>query len=234
MTIRIRHLVVVIPARDEQRSIGRCLDAVNAAAAALRLARPHDGPEVRVVVVLDRCLDDTADIVAGMSTVESVVSSAGMVGGARALGVERALAAGDVEPHETWIANTDADSAVPMDWLVVQLEAAEAGNAALLGAVRPDDEGLDAEQLAHYLLRHPLHESHRNVHGANLGVRADHYLAVGGFEPVATDEDVRLVASLERLGLSVASTGRAAVLTSSRLLGRAPEGYADVVRAIAG
>ena len=234
MTKRIRTIVVVVPARDEQRSIGRCLDALDAAAAALRQARPAEGPDVRILVVLDRCLDDTAEIVAGRSSVESVVSSAGRVGEARALGVERALAAGDAEPNETWIANTDADSAVPLDWLTVQLEAAEAGHAALLGAVRPDEEGLDAEQLAHYLLRHPLRESHRNVHGANLGVRADHYLAVGGFEPVATGEDVSLVASLERLGLSVASTGRAAVLTSSRLLGRAPEGYSDVVRAIAG
>ena len=234
MTTRIRSIVVVVPARDEQSSIARCLDALHNAASTLRQARPADGPEVRVIVVLDRCLDDTAEIVAGRPTVESVVSSAGRVGEARALGVERALAAADAQPHETWIANTDADSAVPADWLTVQLEAAEAGHAALLGAVRPDEEGLDAEQLAHYLRGHPLRESHRNVHGANLGVRADHYLEVGGFEPVATGEDVRLVASLERLGLSVASTGRAAVLTSSRLLGRAPEGYSDVVRAIAG
>lgn len=231
---RIRQIVVVVPARDEQKSMVRCLDALEAAAMVLRRNRSSDSPVVRVVVVLDRCMDDTTEIVAGRSGVESVVSVAGRVGAARALGIERALASSDVQPHEVWIANTDADSAVPADWLCVQLEAAEAGHAALLGAVRPDEEGLDAEQLAHYLLRHPLREIHRNVHGANLGVRADHYLAVGGFAEVSTGEDVQLVAALEALGLLVTSTGRAAVLTSSRLFGRAPDGYADVVRAIAG
>lgn len=231
---RIRQIIVVVPARDEQKSMARCLDALEAATKALRRDRPSDGPVVRIVVVLDRCMDDTAEIVAGRSGVESVVSAAGRVGAARALGIERALAGSDVQPHEVWIANTDADSAVPADWLCVQLEAAEADHAALLGAVRPDEEGLDAEQLAHYLLRHPLREIHRNVHGANLGVRADHYFAVGGFPAVSTGEDVQLVAALEARGLSVTSTGRAAVLTSSRLFGRAPDGYADVVRAIAG
>src|SRR5699024_1711262 len=98
VTIRIRRIVVVVPARDEQRSIGRCLDALDAASAALREARPSDGPEVHVIVVLDRCLDDTAEIVAGRSTVASVVSSAGRVGEARALGVEQALAASEAEP----------------------------------------------------------------------------------------------------------------------------------------
>jgi hypothetical protein len=234
VTGSIRQIVVVVPARDEQKTIARCIDALEQSIAQLRRSRPADRPDVRVVVVLDRCLDDTAGIVVGRQGVDSVVSAAGMVGAARALGVETALATSDVEAHEIWIANTDADSAVPADWLSVQLEAAEAGHAALLGAVRPDQEGLDAAQLAHYLMRHPLRESHRNVHGANLGVRADHYREAGGFTAVATGEDVRLVAALEALGLPVASTGRAAVLTSSRLLGRAPDGYSDVLRAVAG
>ncbi|WP_374946781.1 glycosyltransferase [Agreia sp.] len=233
MTTRIRQLVVVVPARDEQKTMARCLDALEAALTQLR-TRTTDCPDVRIIVVLDRCLDDTTDIVARYARVDAVVSSAGRVGAARARGIDTVLAASDVPRHEVWISNTDADSAVPPDWLGVQLEAAEAGHAVLLGAVRPDQEGLDAEQLAHYLLRHPLRESHRNVHGANLGVRADHYIAVGGFAAVATGEDVKLVAAIEALGLSVASTGRAAVLTSSRLLGRAPDGYSDVLRAIAG
>jgi glycosyltransferase involved in cell wall biosynthesis len=234
VTTRITQLVVVVPARDEQKSIARCLDSVEAAIAELRRERTSDGLGIRVVVVLDRCVDDTAAIVAGRPGVESVVSTAGRVGAARALGIDSILASSAVPSEETWLANTDADSAVPVDWLLVQLAAAEAGHAALLGAVRPDQEGLDAEQLAHYLLRHPLRECHRNVHGANLGVRADHYLGVGGFAAIPTGEDVRLVAALEAEGVSVASTGRGAVLTSSRLLGRAPDGYAGVLRAIAG
>ncbi|SKB03043.1 Glycosyl transferase family 2 [Agreia bicolorata] len=234
MSARIRQLVVVVPARNEEKTIARCLDALEAAVERLRGTRPTDLPDVRIVVVLDRCIDGSAQIVARRSTVDAVVSSAGKVGSARARGIERALAANAVPPENIWIANTDADSAVSADWLCVQLEAAEAGHAILLGAVRPDEDGLEAERLAHYLRRHPLRESHRNVHGANLGVRADHYLAAGGFADVATGEDAALVAALENLGLEAASTARAAVLTSSRLLGRAPDGYSEVLRAIAG
>ncbi|SMG32533.1 glycosyltransferase [Agreia pratensis] len=234
MTTLIGQLVIVVPARDEEKTITRCLDALDAAVARLRSARPMDGPEVRIVVVLDRCIDGTAAIVARRPSVDAIAISAGAVGVARSRGIERALAGGVVPPENVWIANTDADSAVSADWLCVQLEAAEAGHGVLLGAVRPDDEGLEAERLAHYLRRHPLRESHRNVHGANLGVRADHYLAGGGFAPVSTGEDAALVASLESLGVDVASTARAAVLTSSRVLGRAPGGYAGVLRAVAG
>ncbi|SMQ71956.1 glycosyltransferase family A protein [Agreia sp. VKM Ac-1783] len=234
MTTLIRQLVIVVPARDEEKTIARCLDALEQAVARLHSARPTDGPEVRIVVVLDRCVDGTASVVARRPSVDFLAISAGKVGVARSRGIERALADSAFAPESVWIANTDADSAVPADWLCVQLEAAEAGHGVLLGAVRPDEEGLDAERLAHYLLRHPLRESHRNVHGANLGVRADHYLAGGGFAPVATGEDAALVAKLESLGVDVTSTARAAVLTSSRLLGRAPDGYAGVLRAVAG
>lgn len=234
MNPSIAQLVVVVPARDEEKTIARCLDALEVAATRLRSLRRADCPEVRIVVVLDRCTDGTKDIVARRAQIDVVAISAGKVGVARARGVDRALATSAVPPENMWIANTDADSAVSADWLCVQLEAAEAGNAVLLGAVRPDEEGLEAEQLAHYLRRHPLCESHRNVHGANLGVRADHYLAAGGFAAVATGEDTALVAALEKLGLEAASTARAAVLTSSRLLGRAPDGYAEVLRAVAG
>lgn len=234
MTADIQQLVVVVPARDEEKTIARCLDALEAAVAQLRRVRGTDCPGVTIVVVLDRCVDATREIVVRRPTVETVVSSAGTVGAARALGIETALAAAVARRENIWIANTDADSAVPTDWLCVQLDAAEAGHGVLLGAVRPDMDGLDAEHLAHYLARHPLRELHRNVHGANLGLRADHYVAAGGFTAVATGEDVRLVAEIEKLRVSVVSSARAAVLTSSRLHGRAPDGYAAVLRAVAG
>jgi glycosyltransferase involved in cell wall biosynthesis len=234
VTVDIQQLVVVVPARNEEKTITRCLDALEAAVEQLRRVRATDCPAVTIVVVLDRCVDRTREIVVGRQAVETVASSAGAVGAARALGIETVLATAAARPETIWIANTDADSAVPTDWLCVQLEAAEAGHAVLLGAVRPDQDGLDAEHLTHYLLGHPLRELHRNIHGANLGVRADHYLAAGGFASVVTGEDARLVSAIEELGLEVTSSARGAVLTSSRLHGRAPDGYADVLRAIAG
>ncbi|CAD6003227.1 glycosyltransferase family 2 protein [Agreia sp. COWG] len=229
MSAAIQLLIVVVPARDEERALPRCLDAIDAAIVELRRAGDSEHgsvPHVRVVIVLDRCVDNTRAIAEARAGVETVVSTAGQVGRARALGVEAVLLSTDVAADRIWIANTDADSAVPHDWLRHQLAAAQAGDVALIGAVRPDSEGLDDSRLSSYLADHPLRDDHDNVHGANLGVRADAYLAVGGFASVATGEDVRLVDALVARGLRLRSTSHGAVVTSSRLVGRAPDGYA--------
>lgn len=237
MSAAIRLLAVVVPARDEERTLPRCLEAIDDAIAELR--RSDDGlhattPEVRVVVVLDRCVDDTLAIAEARPRVETVISTAGRVGSARAQGVEAVLSSTDVAAEQIWIANTDADSAVPRDWLRHQLAAGHAGDVALVGAVRPDSEGLDESRLCSYLADHPLKDDHDNVHGANLGVRADAYLAVGGFAAVSTGEDVRLVDALVARGLRLRSTSHGAVVTSSRLVGRAPDGYAAALHTVAG
>jgi hypothetical protein len=75
---------------------------------------------------------------------------------------------------------------------------------------------------------------HPHVHGANLGVRADAYLAGGGFPAVAAREDVRLaeaVRAMSRYG-SVTTT-MSPVTTSDRRIGRAPYGVAADLRRIA-
>lgn len=234
MSVMITTLAVVVPARDEERTLPHCLSALAAAEIELRRRHGANAPQLRVVVVLDRCVDDTAHVAAQHPGVETVVSLAGMVGAARAQGVAHVLSSSSVPARQIWLANTDADSRVPVDWLSVQLDAALAGESALLGAVRPDADGLHPEWHADYLRRHPLREDHGNVHGANLGVRADHYLAVGGFPSVATAEDVALVRAMELMGLRPRSSALAAVITSSRLVGRAPDGYAEFLREAVG
>ena len=71
-----------------------------------------------------------------------------------------------------------------MNWLVRQLEFAEAGADAVLGSVEPDPDGMDPELLRRWLERHPFHENHPHIYGANFGVRASAYLAAGGFARV--------------------------------------------------
>jgi glycosyltransferase involved in cell wall biosynthesis len=234
VTVAVRMLAVIVPARDEERTLPRCLSALAAAEIELRRRHGAHAPKLRVVVVLDRCVDDTALVAAQYPVVETVMSVAGLVGAARAQGVRHVLSSTDVPARQIWLANTDADSRVPLDWLCVQFEAGLAGESALLGAVRPDADGLPAVWLADYLKRHPLREDHGNVHGANLGVRADHYLAVGGFPALSTAEDVALVRALELRGLRPRSSARGAVITSSRLVGRAPDGYAEYLREAVG
>jgi hypothetical protein len=70
------------------------------------------------------------------------------------------------------------------------------------------------------------------VFGANFGVRASHYLRAGGFEPVRTHEDRILAERLRRSGSTVVATDTLRVITSGRLQGRAPHGFAGYLRGL--
>lgn len=122
--------------------------------------------------------------------------------------------------------STDADSTVPPDWFDVQLEAAGDGHIAIAGVVRLDDaaDPLLVAQFESTYRKH-LDGSHPHVHGANLGFRADAYLSAGGWPTLATGEDHDLWKRLAPLGATIASA-RLSVTTASRLIGRAPAGFA--------
>ena len=222
MSTRIDSLVVVVPARNEETRLPRCLAALADAVTAVEEEFGTDAPAITVAVVLDRCTDGSAGIVAGWPLVTALTSTAGSVGSARHTGVEHLLAGRD--PGHTWVATTDADSAVPRRWLAVQLALAEAGTELVLGTVLPDAE-LPMGARARWQGQHALVDGHPHVHGANLGVRADRYLEAGGFSPVDSDEDVALVAALRALGVHECRTALIPVLTSGRLTGRAPGGF---------
>ena len=219
---RIDAVLVVVPARNEESRLPRCLAALAEAVAAVREEFGADAPAISVLVVLDRCTDGSADVVAEWPWALTMESDAGSVGTARRLGVDRLLAG--AVPEHTWVATTDADSAVPPRWLAVQLALAEAGTELMLGTVLPDADLPTAER-ARWHDEHSLVDGHPHVHGANLGVRADRYLAAGGFRDVDSDEDVLLVGELRRLGVHECRTALIPVLTSGRLDGRAPGGF---------
>lgn len=228
-------VAVVIPARDEEATITACLEAVMDSAAAVAVP-------VAVVVVADRCTDATAERAAALAplpperSLTVLTSRAGRVGAARDEGVRSALlaaVAAGVAPRRVWIACTDADSRVPVDWLATQLEIAETGADLVLGTVRPDPADLPSAMLESWWRRHRLTDGHPHVHGANLGVRGDRYETVGGFPHLATHEDVRLAEAVRRSGGRVVATGRAPVLTSGRRMGRAPAGLSSYLRELA-
>ncbi|MCU1445567.1 glycosyltransferase [Cryobacterium sp.] len=222
MRIRIDHLVVVVPARNEERRLPRCLAALADAVDAVEHEFGDDTPTISVVVVLDRCTDGSAGVVAGWPRFLAMDSTAGSVGSARRAGVAHLVAAAAAE--HTWVATTDADSAVPRRWLAVQLALAEAGTELVLGTVLPDAE-LPAHEQARWHGSHTLVDGHPHVHGANLGVRGDCYLAAGGFSDADSDEDVLLVGALRALGARECRTALIPVLTSGRLEGRVPGGF---------
>ncbi|WP_375399417.1 glycosyltransferase [uncultured Amnibacterium sp.] len=224
---RIDHLVVAIPARDEAPNLPAALAAIETARAALAAWDPHP-PRVVVVVAADSCTDTTAELAreAGATVVETFV---GKVGAARSAAVATGLAAAGA-PSACWIACTDADSVVHVDWLRVHLAAARGGADLLLGSVRPSPVDLTPHQLARWHRLNPQAEAHPYVHGANLGVRADSYLQVGGFADVGEHEDAALVEALRTAGAVVVTTDRAPVTTSGRTHGRTPGGFAAYLR----
>ena len=225
----IRRVAVIIPAADEEQRIGRCLAAV--AAARRHLYHSSTSITVRTVVVLDGCQDRTAMIAADSGGVQTIAITARSAGAARRAGARTALA-GAGSPSELWLANTDADSQVPVSWLSGMMAVARLGAHLVLGTVVPGQD-LGSPARADWLRRHHLREGHPHVHGANFGIRGDSYLALGGWPPLATGEDTELARRAARTGhLRIARTASIPVVTSVRRDGRAPLGFATYLRRI--
>jgi len=221
------HIGVVIPARDEEELLPRCLASVAAASRGLELPA-----RVSVVVVLDSCADDSAAAAAGTSLAQGLElhlleTAAGNVGAARAEGAAAALELG-----AEWIAGTDADTVVPACWLQTQVSLAAAGYGMVLGTVVPDARDLDADHLALWQARHTLGEGHPYVHGANLGFSAEAYRAGGGFMPGTTGEDVDLAERIKAARVPWIATDWIRAVTSGRMAGRAPAGFSGYLRGL--
>jgi glycosyltransferase involved in cell wall biosynthesis len=224
----IRRVVVIVPAANEEASIGRSLASV--AAARSSLYRSNVSAQVQILVVLDDCADATASIAQRFADVRPLTISARNVGAARRAGAAAALRAG--RPSETWLASTDADSEVPADWLTAMMMMARQGAHLVLGTVLPGD-GLDSATRAAWLARHHLRDDHPHVHGANLGIRGDAYLALGGWPPLTAGEDVGLVGRAAQAShLRIMRTASIPVVTSARRAARAPGGFSSYLRAL--
>lgn len=229
-------VIVVIPVRNEEVLLPRCLRALAVAIAAVNALPERNRPRVNVLLVLDRCTDQSARVASAWKSFGQCEINAGAVGQARRNGIRQALSVlhgvppyGAAATRYTWIATTDADSAVPPNWLVTQLALARNGAELVLGTVRPDGD-VSERELVRFEALHTRDEGHPHIHGANLGVRADHYLAAGEFASVDRDEDVLLVAALRLKNVTEARTAVIPVVTSGRRVGRAPAGFAGFLR----
>ncbi|MFJ3312220.1 PIG-L family deacetylase [Micrococcus endophyticus] len=233
------HAVVIVPAKDEQERLPAALAALGAALD--RWEEHHAQGSAAVVVAADRCDDATVAAAEAARHADSRVhvlelgepgpGEAG-VGRARAEAARRARALfPDVPAQRLWLASTDADSRVPADWLLAQTTAAGPDGALVLGTVDVREGALRRAWVRDY--RHE--EGHPHVHGANLGLPWSLYEAAGGFPPVAEHEDVRLVEAVRALAEArVRATDTTRVLTSSRLTGRTPGGFAGHLQEVGG
>ena len=236
---RVTAVDVVVPVHDEQDLLPACLDALDECIAATPVP-------VTVTVVLDACSDGSEAVAAGRARL--VRSYARSVGIARACGFAAVSRASSSSPRPAdpdrraapgaptpatlpgrrWYATTDADSRVPRTWLTDQLALAHAGADVVAGLVEVTDwaEWSPATRLRYLEGYHPG-PGHRHIHGANLGLSADAYDRLGGFDFVPRDEDVLLIRRAQYAGLAVAWSTDAPVVTSARRTARAPGGFAS-------
>jgi cellulose synthase/poly-beta-1,6-N-acetylglucosamine synthase-like glycosyltransferase len=189
-----------------------------------------------IVVVADSCADDTADRARhALGRVGAVIEAdTGSAGSSRRVGVELGLARAGSPAHRIWIANTDADSIVPPTWITGQLWSAAGGVHAVAGVVRlaRGSERTRALQRAFTATYHRSEgRTHGHVHGANFGIRADAYVAAGGWSDLMVGEDHDLWRRLKSTHVGLSTTA-SYVRTSARRTGRAPNGFAADLAAL--
>ena len=241
--------VVAIPVSNEAERIAACLHAIDA-----QTGIPPGS--LGVVLFLNNCTDATeaivADLVPRMSVpvrVTHVEYAGAHAGWARREAMNRAA---EWLGEDGMILSTDADSRVPPDWVARNRAALDRGADAVAGRIQldPEERALlppslhwrgDREDIYSDLLTeaearidpdpHDPWPCHRTTIGATLSVSVAAYRAVGGMPAIALGEDGAFVALLLAQGLHVRHDPSILVTVSGRLVGRAPGGVADTIRA---
>lgn len=243
-----RAAVIAVPAHNEESTIAACLVSVARAARQAIQAGAFD--RVHAAVVAHRCTDRTREVAHRLLTQHDhwlsgfdviAFDHRTDVGAVRAMAVQTALRRVGGDADAAWIYSTDADTHVGSDWLVRGLEEATRNQAVgVAGLVELDGWRGSDEARARYeriitdglILDSLGRPSHEHVYGANLLVRADAYRAVGGFPPSGHGEDRRLVAALVAAEHPFIHARQWRVTTSGRILGRARDGLADLLRSL--
>lgn len=235
VTNRRWHIAVLIPACNEENLLPRCLDSVKSACSFV-----SDWASVDIVLAVDQSTDLTREIGEQILSANGnnhgvvIAAEAGVVGRTRALAAQAALARYRGPLDRCWLANTDADSHVPVTWLRDQLDLARRGAQAIAGTIDVDDFTEHASFVEERFRRsyHIFADgTHPHVHGANFGVRADMYVEAGGWGNIPTAEDHDLWNRLGKLGARRVSVNHIRVITSGRRIGRAPQGFAGALAA---
>lgn len=217
--------MIIVPAHNEEETIGDTLRSIRSSIKRNFL----DERRVMTVVVCDSCTDRTAAIARTVLVgsrslvVEEEFRNVGM---AREFGARRGS---ELFPEVQWLVFTDADTLVGANWLRAHQRAFKGGYDAYCGRVEFEVSSPILQDFAHlYTI-----QTHKRIHGANLGIKAEAYWTVGGMPKLACHEDKVLVETLESHGYLVQWEEKPTVRTSVRLEGRAPEGFAATLKRFA-
>ena len=208
---------IVIPAHNEAMTIAKCLASVRTA-----IEQLPSTIKAYPLVVLDNCTDNTQSIVKAAG-IDYLCCDYQCVGKVRDIGIRHAITNG-----ATWIACTDADSVVTVDWLAQQIEhISHQLTDMICGVVQVDSWArLTPQTRKAYIAHYQDRMGHHHIHGANLSFSSEAYLAIGGFASIPCHEDVDLVSRFEAQSYGITWSNRVRVMTSSRLQARATEGFA--------
>jgi glycosyltransferase involved in cell wall biosynthesis len=208
----LQRVSVVIPARDEARTIGRTLEAV--------FAQEAPGVELEVLVVDDGSADGTAEVASGAGA-RVLRLGPRERGGSPGAARNRGAAAATGDP----VIFLDADCAPASGWLDALLAAHERGEVVVGGALEAP-AGLPATaRCDHYCGSYHVHPERPagyvpNHTPANLSVRRDAFQAGGGFAehlPLADGhEELPWQARLSRRGDRIRFEPRAVVFHHNR------------------
>ena len=225
------HIAVLIPAKNEEELLPRCLRSVIAACSEVASYASTD-----IILVVDDSEDDTVSIASEIIGDSGLVLERKLscVGMARHEAAEVAMRRASATMNRCWLANTDADCLVPPEWLAKQLHHAINEYAGVVGIVDVDSF---REHQCHVARRfketYVLHSdgTHPHVHGANIGFQAEAYLNAGGWAALSTAEDHDLWGRFKKAGHRLISYISLKVMTSGRREGRAPMGFAAALAA---
>ena len=227
------HVGILIPARNEEKLLPRCLESVFTSLSMLPPCVTTD-----VIVAVDRSTDLTFQIAKEMTRGRGLAISieSGVVGKARAVAAETAMQRYRGPLNRLWLANTDADCvAIGDTWVIEQLLLAGKSAEAVAGTVEVDSfDEHGPEVLERFRASYVIGSdgSHSHIHGANLGIRGRRLTGIpAGGGTSATAEDHDLWHRLRDLGVRRVSVDHTRVITSGRRTGRAPHGFAEALAA---
>ncbi len=239
-------VAICIPVRDEAAELPRLFDALD-------LLERSEGQAVHLCLLLDGCTDGSATLAeryrarSALSVrIAGAATTAPNAGRARhramMLGIE-ALGNAAMDDGGGILLTTDADSRPSPDWLVAMTTALAHADIVAGRVIRdttrpaPLQDRIERYFDTLFVLRRIVDpvpweapRTHHQVSGANLGMRAATYVAIGGFPPLASGEDARLVDDAARAGLRVRRDAASVVRTSDRRCGRAAGGLAETLR----
>jgi glycosyltransferase involved in cell wall biosynthesis len=241
----VHSTAVAIPVRDEAKRIGGCLASLSRQS----ITANH------VVLLLNNCTDDTAEVVRAISSAPHRlhIIECNLEGSSASAGVARGMAmkhAVSLIP-EGVILTTDADGEVPENWIEANLRAIEKGADAVCGmAVIDPLEALlipphlhkdDAREVAYgglldeiasVILPDPADPwpRHTEDSGASIAITASMLRRIGGVPFLPSGEDRALIRMLRLVDARVRHDPQINVVVSGRIEGRARGGMADTIR----